>query len=122
MMQHMSTVPNHRHTLSMLPNRTQNQHDEQKVTSPYRYAESDGTVGRRTLRCTRRSRIHLHWTLNNRSYDCPETCFISLFSLLNITLVDLSLITSKYSIDSCDLQALSPYTHYLQSKRLISQG
>ncbi|CAF0737939.1 unnamed protein product [Adineta ricciae] len=97
-----STVSNHKHTLSVLPNPQPTSDDDQKSTSPYK--------------------ISLKWTLHNHSYDCPETCYVSLYSFLNITLVDLSLITSKYTIDSCDLRAISPYTQYLQPKRLISQG
>ncbi|UJR14183.1 hypothetical protein I4U23_001178 [Adineta vaga] len=97
-----STIANHKHTISVLSNPHKISSDDKKSTSPYR--------------------INLQWSLHNHSYDCPNPCYVSLFSFLNVTLIDLSLITSKYSIDSCDLQALSPYTHYLQSKRLISQG
>ncbi|CAF1353456.1 unnamed protein product [Rotaria sp. Silwood1] len=67
-------------------------------------------------------RITLTWTFHNRSYLCPEACFISLYSFINITLDDLSFISSKSFIDSCDLKALSPYTNYVQSRRLIYQG
>lgn len=67
-------------------------------------------------------RIKLQWTLHNRSYFCPTSCYISLYSLINITLGDLEYFSSKFSIDSCDLNALPPYTNYLQSTRLISQG
>jgi hypothetical protein len=67
-------------------------------------------------------RITLEWTLHNRSYVCPDSCFISLYSFINLTLDDLSLISSKFLIDSCDLKALYPYTSYVKSRRLISQG
>jgi hypothetical protein len=66
--------------------------------------------------------IKLEWTLHNQSYYCPNDCYISLYSFVNITLEDLSLISSKFLIDSCDLIALPPYTNYVQSRRLISQG
>jgi hypothetical protein len=67
-------------------------------------------------------RITLEWTLHNHSYVCPDSCFISLYSFINVTLVDLSLISSRFLIDSCDLKALYPYTNYVQSRRLIHQG
>jgi hypothetical protein len=67
-------------------------------------------------------RITLEWISHNRSYFCPKSCFISLYSFINITLGDLSLLNSKFLIDSCDLIALPPYTNYVQSRRLISQG
>lgn len=67
-------------------------------------------------------RMNLQWTLHNQSYSCPNLCFISLYSFVNVTLGDLALISSKFFIDSCDLVALPPYTYYLQSRRLISQG
>ncbi|CAF1321842.1 unnamed protein product [Adineta steineri] len=96
------TLPNIRHTLPMLPSHGQMYHDDQKNTSPYR--------------------INIKWTLSTHSYYCPESCLVSLYSLINVTLVDLSLLTTRYSIDSCDLRAISPYTNYVQSKQLISQG
>ncbi|CAF1300057.1 unnamed protein product [Adineta steineri] len=96
------TLPNIRHTLPMLPSHGQMYHDDQKNTSPYR--------------------INIKWTLSTHSYYCPESCLVSLYSLINVTLVDLSLLTTRYSIDSCDLKAISPYTNYVQSKQLISQG
>jgi hypothetical protein len=67
-------------------------------------------------------RINVEWTLHNHSYFCPKSCFISLYSFINITFDDLSLISSKFLIDSCDLIALPPYTNYLQPRRLIYQG
>ncbi len=64
-------------------------------------------------------RISLQWNLNNRTYLCPEYCSVSLYSLIRVTFNDMSLLTSKYSIDSCDLIALYPYSTYLQTRRLI---
>ncbi|CAF1567296.1 unnamed protein product [Rotaria magnacalcarata] len=68
------------------------------------------------------NRITFAWKSHNHSYLCPQSCYISLYSFINITLDDLSLISSKFLIDSCDFIALHPYANYVQSRRLIYQG
>ncbi len=67
-------------------------------------------------------RISLQWMLHNRTYSCPQICTMSLYSFVYVTLNDLSLISSMFFIDSCDLIALHPYSNYFQTRRLISQG
>jgi hypothetical protein len=66
--------------------------------------------------------ISLQWILHNRTYFCPQLCTMSLYSFVYVTLNDLSLFSSTFFIDSCDLIALHPYSNYLQTRRLISQG
>jgi hypothetical protein len=67
-------------------------------------------------------RIALQWILHNRTYFCPELCTISLYSLIDVTFKDLSLLSSTFSIDSCDLIALYPYENYFRTRRLINRG
>ncbi|CAF1315485.1 unnamed protein product [Rotaria sordida] len=97
-----ATFSDSRNPLLVHINHNENSKDDQQINSTYRIA--------------------LTWTLHNRSHFCPESCFISLYSFINITLDDLSLISSKFLIDSCDLKALYPYTNYVRSRRLIYQG
>jgi hypothetical protein len=67
-------------------------------------------------------RITLQWMIHNRTYSCPQICTVSLYSFVYVTLNDLSLLSSMFFIDSCDLIALHPYSNYVQTRRLISQG
>ncbi|CAF0984431.1 unnamed protein product [Rotaria sordida] len=67
-------------------------------------------------------RIHLQWILYNRTYSCPQICSISLYSLIHVKLDDLALMSSSFSIDSCDLIALYPYSDYVQKHQLIYRG
>ncbi len=67
-------------------------------------------------------RISLRWILHNRTYFCPQICSISLYSLIYVSFDDVSLLSSPFLIDSCDLIALYPYSDYLQTRRLIYRG
>ncbi|CAF1053498.1 unnamed protein product [Adineta steineri] len=66
-------------------------------------------------------RISLRWISNNRTYTCPQICSVSLLSLIYVSFDDISLLSSTFSIHSCDLIALHPYTNYFKTHRLIYQ-
>lgn len=92
------------------------------VTSTNRHQPSSGYIHNDPTNDKPLYRINLQWILFNRTYVCPNLCSISLFSLIYVKFDELTLPSSTFFIDSCDLIGLYPYSNYFRTRRLISRG